>query len=103
MNYKVYLSTKVNPTKLAKGSGIIVLEPGDYTKVDIQNIRKKGYKVLAYLSVGTIEKERSWFKKYEQYKLKRLGDWPNEYYIDVRILLSPEGATPRSCGRTCGP
>lgn len=84
MNYKVYLSTKVNPDKLAKGSGIIVLEAEDYTKEQILAIRKKGYKVLAYLSVGTIEKERSWFKKYEQYKLKRLEDWDKEYYMDVR-------------------
>lgn len=35
MNYKVYLSTKVNPTKLAQGSGIIVIEPDDYTKAQI--------------------------------------------------------------------
>lgn len=39
--------------------------------------------MLAYLSVGTIEKERSWFKTYSKYKLKQLDDWPNEYYIDV--------------------
>lgn len=84
MNYNVYLSTKVNPSKLNDGSGIIVLEPDDYSESQIKFIKKKGYKVLAYLSVGTIEKERSWFKKYSKYKLSRLDDWPNEYYIDVR-------------------
>ena len=84
MNYKVYLSTKVKPEKLAKGSGIIVLEPDDYTADKVKAVKAKGYKVLAYLSVGTIEKERSWYEKYKKYKLKRLGDWPNEYYIDVR-------------------
>lgn len=84
MNYKVSLSTKINPGKLSKGSGIIAIEPDDYTADKVKAIKAKGYKVLAYLSVGTLEKERSWFKKYEKYKLKRLGDWPNEYYIDVR-------------------
>lgn len=83
MSYKVYLSTKLNPAKLKKGSGVIALEPDDYKDADIKAIRAKGYKVLAYLSIGTIEKERSWYKTYEKYKLKRLEDWPNEYYVDV--------------------
>ena len=83
MTYKVYLSTKLNPAKLKKGSGVIALEPDDYKDADIKTIRAKGYKVLAYLSIGTIEKERSWFKTYSKYKLKRLSDWPNEYYMDM--------------------
>ena len=84
MIYKVYLTTKINPTKLAKGSGIIVIEPDDYKLAEIKAIKAKGYKVLAYLSVGTIEKERTWWKLYSKYKLKQLPDWPKEYYIDVR-------------------
>lgn len=84
MIYKVYLSTKVISSKLAKGSGILVLEPDDYSPEEIQAIRKKGYKPLAYLSVGSLEKERPWFKTFSKYKLKKLDNWPNEYYIDVR-------------------
>lgn len=83
MNYKVYLSTTVNPKTLAKGTGIIVLEPDDYSKAAVAQIKNKGYKVLAYLSIGTIEKERSWYNKYEVYGLKKLEDWPNEVYADV--------------------
>lgn len=84
MSYRVFLSTKVNPAKLKKGTGIIVIEPDDYTKEDVTKIRKKGYKVLGYLSVGSLERERPWFKEFSKYKLERLGDWPNEYYVDVR-------------------
>lgn len=84
MYYKVNLSTKINPDTLAKGSGIIVIEPEDYTTAQVKAIRSKGYKVLAYLSVGTISTERKWFGVYSKYKLKRLEDWPKEYYIDVR-------------------
>lgn len=84
MNYKVCLSTKVNHKTLKNGSGIIVLEPDDYTATVIKKIKSKGYKVLGYLSVGTIEKERSWYKKYKKYGLKKLKDWPNEMYADVR-------------------
>lgn len=84
MNYKVCLSTKVNHKTLKNGSGIIVLEPDDYTATVIKKIKSKGYKVLGYLSVGTIEKERLWYKKYKKYGLKKLKDWPNEIYADVR-------------------
>ena len=84
MKYKVCLTTKVNYKTLEKGSGILVLEPDDYTASAIKQIKKKGYKVLGYLSVGTIEKERSWYKTYKKYGLKTLKDWPNEVYADVR-------------------
>lgn len=82
--YKVYLSTKVKPDKLKEGSGIIVIEPEDYTLTQIKAIKKKGYKVLAYLSVGSISIERSWYTKYSDCKLKRLEDWPKEHYMDLR-------------------
>lgn len=82
MQYKVYLTSKVNPSKLAKGSGIIVIEPDDYSKDKVKAIKDKGYKVLGYLSIGTIEKERSWYEKYKDCRLKKVEDWPNEYYAD---------------------
>lgn len=84
MSYKVFLSTKVDPKKLAKGTGIIVIEPSEHSAETVKAIKAKGYKVLAYLSVGTIEKERSWYNKYKKYGLKKLKDWPNEVYADVR-------------------
>ena len=84
MNYKVSLSKKINPKTLKKGSGVIAIEPDDYSKEEVSAIKRKGYIVLAYLSVGTVEKERSWWSKYKHLKLIRLEDWPNEYYVDVR-------------------
>lgn len=83
MKYRVYLTTKVNPGKLEKGTGIFTIEPDDYTKTEIKAIKAKGYKVLAYLSVGTIEKERTWWKEYKKYALKPLKDWPDEHYADM--------------------
>lgn len=84
MRYRVYLSTKINSDKLAKGSGIIVLEPDDYTAKEIKAIKIKGYKVLGYISVGSIEKERDWYDKYKKYGLKKLENWDKEVYADVR-------------------
>ena len=88
VEYKVYLTTKVNPAKLeakkVNPRPIIVIEPEDYKAEEVQAIRKKGYRVLAYLSLGTNEKGRSWYNTYNKYNLSRLEDWPDEYYVDVR-------------------
>lgn len=86
MKYYVFLSTKVNPKKLKRikrGEGIIVIEIDDYTKAEITAIKAKGYTVLGYISVGTIEKERTWWKQYKGLALKRLEDWPDEYFADL--------------------
>lgn len=87
MKYIVKLTTKVKATNLDKvkrGTAIIVIEPEDYTNADIRAIKAKGYHVLGYLSIGTISTERNWYKAYSKFKLKRLEDWPKEYYMDIR-------------------
>lgn len=86
MQYRVYLSTKIKADKLSsvtKGSCMIVIEPDDYSAKEIKDIKNKGYKVLGYISIGTLEKERPWFNKYKKYRLKQLEDWKNEWYMDM--------------------
>ena len=87
MKYLVKLTTKVKTEKLAKvsrGTAILPIEPEDYSNAELKALKAKGYTVLAYLSIGTISKERPWYGKYKQYRLKRLPDWPKEYYMDLR-------------------
>jgi endo-alpha-1,4-polygalactosaminidase (GH114 family) len=85
MYYGCYLSTEVNAENLEqRDSGLLALESDDYTKEEIKAIKVKGYKVLAYLSIGTLERERPWYKDFSKYKLDQLGDWPNEYYMDMK-------------------
>lgn len=86
IKYQVYLSTKIKASRFKKGSGIIVLEPEDTTAYQIKTLKRKGYKVLAYLSIGTLEKERPWWKDFKEYRLSRLPDWPKEFYVDVRKM-----------------
>ena len=84
MKYKVYLSTKVKAKNLepSKG-GLIVIEPEDYTDAEIKAIKKRGYRVLGYLSIGSISTERKFYKTYAKYKKDRLPDWPKEFYMDM--------------------
>ena len=73
--YKVSLTTKV---KADKGS-----EPEDYTAKEVQALKSAGYTVLAYLSVGSVDERRSYYKQLEPYTLRRLDDWEHERYLDV--------------------
>ena len=69
MKYSVKLTTKVIAEKLAKvskGTAILVIEPEDYSDAEIKAIKARGYTLMAYLSIGTISTERSWYGKYKQ-------------------------------------
>lgn len=84
MNYQLYLTTTVDPESLKDGSGILVLESSNYSKAAIEQIKNKGYKVLGYISIGTIEKKYNWYKTYKKYSLDSLEDRLNKTYVDVR-------------------
>lgn len=78
--YKVCLTTKA---KAEKGSGLLAIEPEDYTAKEVQTLKSAGYTVLAYLSVGSVDERRSYYKQLEPYTLRRLDDWEHERYLDV--------------------
>lgn len=86
MNYKVYLTSSAKAKKLKKivEPCIVAIEPEDFTKKEIAALKEKGYTVLGYLSVGSVSDERSYYKKLKPYCLKKLDDWPHEWYIDLR-------------------
>ena len=66
MYYGCYLSTIVNAENLEqRDSGLLALESDDYTKEEIKAIKAKECKVLAYLSIGTLERERQWYKDFK--------------------------------------
>lgn len=80
MRYKVSLTTKLRSPQ----TGLIVVEPEDYTMAEIKALKESGAKVLAYLSVGSVSEKRPYYKQLKPYQLKRLEDWPHERYIDLR-------------------
>ena len=74
------MTTKV---KSSSGSGLLAIEPEDYTASEVQALKRAGYTVLAYLSVGSVSDERPYYKQLEKYTLRRLDDWEHERYLDV--------------------
>jgi uncharacterized protein (TIGR01370 family) len=50
---------------------------------EVAALRASGVTVLAYLSVGTIEKWRSWYPQLKRFRLGAWADWKDEWYADV--------------------
>ena len=80
MRYSVSLTTKLKPPQ----SGMIAIEPEDYSDAEIAALKQSGAKVLAYLSIGSVSDESSYYKTLKPYTLRKLDDWPHERYIDLR-------------------
>lgn len=79
--YRVALTTKIWPS--GDDEGILVIEPEDYTTQEVAVLKDSGYKVLGYLSVGSVSDERGYYHSLEPYTLGDLEDWPHEKYLDV--------------------
>lgn len=71
---------------------LIVLDGEEASPEQISQLQNSGALVLGYLSVGTIEKGRGWYRKVKRHKLDLWDDW-GEWYANVnsrrfrRILL----------------
>lgn len=61
---------------------VVVLDGELATARQVAALRARGVVVLAYLSIGTIERYRSWYPAVRAYRLDLWGDW-GEWYAAV--------------------
>ena len=62
----------------------LVVIDGQYSHTrDVRKLREKGKLVLAYLAVGTIERDRFWYQQAKPYRLDYWDDW-GEWYAKVK-------------------
>jgi len=62
---------------------LVVVDGEEANRAEVGELQGRGATVLAYLSVGTIEKWRSWFRSVKRYRLKAGQDWKDEWFADV--------------------
>ena len=60
----------------------LVVVDGDTSATRVAQLKRQGAVVLAYLSVGTIEPTRWWYRAAAPYRLELWGDW-GEWYADT--------------------
>lgn len=62
----------------------LVVVDGEEARADeIAATRADGTLVLGYLSVGTIESWRGWYRKAKRFRLEAWKDWQDEWFADV--------------------
>ncbi len=66
------------------GYDLVVTDGEEATPAKIAALHADGAIVLAYLSVGTIEKWRSWYPQLKRYRLAAWKDWRDEWFAKVR-------------------
>ena len=62
---------------------LIVVDGEEASAGEVEALQAQGSAVLAYLSVGTIEKWRGWYRDVKRYRLAAWQDWKDEWFADV--------------------
>jgi uncharacterized protein (TIGR01370 family) len=62
---------------------LVVVDGEEATPADLDALHAGGSTVLAYMSVGTIEKWRSWYRNVKRFRLRAWQDWKDEWFADV--------------------
>lgn len=65
------------------GWDVVVVDGEEASAAKVEALRDEGAVVLAYLSVGTIEKWRGWYRDVKKYRLAAWQDWKDEWFADV--------------------
>ncbi|CAB3287733.1 conserved exported protein of unknown function [Methanocaldococcus lauensis] len=81
-NFWIYYGSN-NIEKLSKYD-LVIIEPYNYKKEDIQKLKSlnPNIKVIAYLSIGEVSKDRPYFKDCQKIIVGKNQNW-NSYYVNV--------------------
>lgn len=61
----------------------IVIDAQNYTKAEIKKLKSGGRKVYSYISIGSVAKYRSYYKRFKKYTLGNYNNWPGEKWVDT--------------------
>lgn len=84
--YGVFLSASGDSDlKKMEDYRIIVLDAQEesFTYEKIMDLKNKGHIVYSYINLGSIEDDRSYYKKYKNLTFAPYEDWPHERWVDV--------------------
>ena len=80
----VFIGTTLHGnTSKVKNYKSIVIDAQNYTAKEIKKLKSGGRKVYSYLSIGSIAKYRSYYKRFKKYALGNYNNWPGEKWIDT--------------------
>ena len=85
--YGVFLGINGNEIDKLSQYRLVVIEPSEFSTEQIKALHSAGKTVYGYLNIGSIEKYRPYYNRFQGLVLSVYEDWPDEGWIDV---ASPE-------------
>ena len=61
----------------------VIIDAELFTEADIKKLKKAGKKVYTYLSIGSLEDYRPYYKKFKKLALSEYEGWKGEYWVNV--------------------
>ena len=66
-----------------KGCKNVVVDVQYYYPNEIKRLKAGGRKIYSYMSIGSLETYRPYYKRFKKYTLGRYDNWDNERWMDV--------------------
>lgn len=81
--YGVFIGVNPNRSHIMKNYKLVVIDAENYSKTQVDRLKKQGNVVYSYLNIGSLERFRSYYNKYKHITLGKYDNWPGEYWVDV--------------------
>lgn len=83
-SWGVFIGTTLHGnTSKVKNYKSIVIDAQNYTAAEIKKLKSGGRKVYTYISIGSLEEYRSYYKRFKKYILGKYTNWSDEKWVDV--------------------
>lgn len=80
----VFIGAKLNAnSSKIKNCKSIVIDAQNYSRAEIMRLKSGGRKVYSYLSIGSVAKYRSYYKRFKKITLGNYNNWPGEKWVNV--------------------
>lgn len=81
--YGVFLGRTGDEADGLERYATVVIEPEEFTAVQISALHEAGCTVYGYLNIGAIETYRGYYERFEALSLGVYETWPDERWVDV--------------------
>ena len=81
--YGVFIGIGRKDIKKLKDYQTVIIDAEHFTKADIKKLKKAGKTVYTYLSIGSLEDYRSYYKAYKHLAISKYDGWEGEEWVDV--------------------
>lgn len=81
--YGVFLGANSSSLEKISKYKNTIIDLDEFTQKDIDYLKDQGCNVYSYLSVGSLEKYRSYYEEFKDLTFMDYDNWPDERWIDV--------------------